>query len=76
MVDIVLGGIPPVQNKSNERQGREQPRKKKRPEGDRRKSESARREEERFGVVITLSGKDRERTGDRSEAQTYHPFGG
>lgn len=64
MVDIVVGGVPPVQNKTNERQGqRRPPPQKKRPAKDRRKKEADRRQEVRFGVVVTLSHREERREG-------------
>ena len=82
MADITLNGVPPVHSKPNRDQGREQQRKKKRSLKDQQKNEAARRDAERFGVVVTLSGsaddekrEDQNRVTKRSLAQTYNLFG-
>lgn len=77
MVDIVVGGVPPVQDKPNERQGqRRTPPEQKRPQKDRGKKEAD--QEVRFGVVVTLTSKAQRREGpdrsrEKSTKQTYQP---
>lgn len=81
MADITLSAVPPVHGRPNGGQGREQ-KKKKRLLKDRGNNGESRRDAERFGVVVTLSGtgdnekhEAQNRGSERSLAQTYHPFG-
>ncbi len=72
MVDIVVGGVPPAQKNPNERQNqRRPPPEKKRPLKDRRANEEDRRQEARYGVVVTISGRNERREGtDRRKIRT------
>jgi hypothetical protein len=82
MVDIIVGGMPPVQVRPDERQGQRQlPPGKKRPFKERRKNPVDRRQEARFGVVVNLSSVDErrerpDRRKERSLGETYRRFGG
>ena len=79
MVDIIVGSVPPIHNNPKDRQGqRRQPPEKKRPLKERRKNRVDRREEARFGVVVTLCNKEDRRAGpdrrrDKSTEQIYYP---
>ncbi len=83
MVDIIVGAIPPVQNRTDQRDKRRgSPSKKKKTTREKRQSETDRRESVRDGVVVTLSYKRKkerrsglDRRKKKGPAMLYRPSG-
>jgi hypothetical protein len=70
MVDIIVGGVPPVLNNQNKRENPTRSSQKKKHSKEKRHNKQDRRKDARSGVVVTLSKYPDRRSGiDRRKKQ-------